>query len=163
MDTFPPSPDTQCFGMTKANLRCTRTRPEYFEFCEQHVEQQQATELSPDELACLWHGLDLVQVRKFHGTLACRLDREVAEAALGCSVYFLIRGDEIKIGFSKDVQARIKALNHVPSDVLATIPGGRTTESRLHKQFAHLKIRGEWFRAADEILDTIQQELRSAT
>jgi hypothetical protein len=84
---------------------------------------------------------------------------ELAIAARdGSSVYFADAGGQIKIGWSKKVSARLAQLqtgSAVPIKLLATTPGGLALERRLHKQFHHLRLSGEWFLAAPELLDHI--------
>lgn len=41
--------------------------------------------------------------------------------------------------------------------LLAAFDGGLQDEADLHSHFAHLRIRGEWFRATPELLDHIKQ------
>lgn len=66
-------------------------------------------------------------------------------------VYFVMFLDEyIKIGWSKDVHARIRELQTgSPEDLvlLGFCHGDPTDERNLHHQFRHLRIRGEWFAA----------------
>jgi hypothetical protein len=69
-------------------------------------------------------------------------------------VYFVRAGDAIKIGRTANLAARLRALataSAVPLELLAAVPGGREVEARLHRQWRHLHLRGEWFRA-DEAL-----------
>jgi len=73
-------------------------------------------------------------------------------------VYFLRDRDRIKIGYTNNLDKRISDLERrfqVGLDCLATTPGGADKEQRLHRRFDHLRERGEWFRAAPELLDYI--------
>jgi hypothetical protein len=73
----------------------------------------------------------------------------------GSSVYFADAGGHIKIGWSRKVSTRLAQLqtgSAVPIRLLGTMPGGRAAEQRIHEQFAHLRISGEWFIAAPELL-----------
>lgn len=82
------------------------------------------------------------------------LDSVIA-ARDGSSVYFAQADDRIKIGWSKQVSARLASLQTgcpSPIRLLGTIPGSRAVERRLHEQFASLRLSGEWFRAAPELL-----------
>jgi len=72
-------------------------------------------------------------------------------------VYFLQRERLIKIGFSVDPVKRAGALNAV---VLATVPGERHVERKMHLKFAHLRQYGEWFEPGPDLLAYIN-ELRS--
>lgn len=76
------------------------------------------------------------------------------------SVYFIGAGDRIKIGFSYRPTERLKDLqtsHHMTLELLATMPGSYQTEARLHKKFAHLKQKGEWFVARPELIEYIDQ------
>ncbi|MFE2073704.1 GIY-YIG nuclease family protein [Streptomyces misionensis] len=64
----------------------------------------------------------------------------------------------IKIGTTTDLRDRMKA---IPARPLALEPGDMVRERQLHRQFAHLRLKGEWFRAAPELLDHINR-LREA-
>jgi hypothetical protein len=77
-------------------------------------------------------------------------------------VYFIQEGDEgpIKIGFSRNVQERIKALQtgHAqPLRLLHAMRGTLDDEQRLHRRFARLRIQNEWFAPAPELLDWLAQ------
>lgn len=74
-------------------------------------------------------------------------------------IYFIQCGQCIKIGVSSDWKSRISSLNTgsaSPLKLLALVPRKRKQEQELHRQFAHLRIRHEWFRAADELLKYIE-------
>jgi len=76
------------------------------------------------------------------------------------SVYFIGAGDRIKIGFSHRPTERLKDLqtsHHLKLELLATMPGSYQTEARLHKQFAHLKQKGEWFVSRPELIEYIDR------
>lgn len=76
------------------------------------------------------------------------------------TVYFIQSGaGAIKIGTAKNVARRIATLrlaNPEPLTLLHTMPGGVTLEHRLHRKFAALRIRGEWFRAEDPLLSWLR-------
>lgn len=64
------------------------------------------------------------------------------------SVYFIRAGSVVKIGYSADPHKRLADLqtaNHRKLTLVATIPGEREDESRLHGRFAAYRIAGEWF------------------
>jgi hypothetical protein len=74
-------------------------------------------------------------------------------------VYFIRSGDAIKIGFTQDVVARLSALqtaSSIPLELLASIDGDKAEEARQHRRWRHLRIRGEWFRADEELLRYIR-------
>lgn len=73
-------------------------------------------------------------------------------------VYFIEGGKFIKIGFTKALRKRLKALQKsspVPLKVLCSIKGGRLREAAFHETFGHLRAHGEWFKAAPEIYEYI--------
>lgn len=60
-------------------------------------------------------------------------------------VYYIRRGDLIKIGFTTDLNKRM--MSHLPDEVLAVEPGSYALEASRHRQFATLRHgRGEWFK-----------------
>lgn len=65
-----------------------------------------------------------------------------AFADLGDVVYFLRRGNLIKIGHSRQLKKRIWCLAARPEDLLCLLPGGRDTERNVHERFAHLRATG---------------------
>jgi hypothetical protein len=75
-------------------------------------------------------------------------------ASMGSIVYYIRRGDLIKIGFTEDPAQRFSAL--LPDEILAYEPGGRNEETFRHRQFGHLQGRGENFRQAPELLEHIR-------
>ncbi len=67
------------------------------------------------------------------------------------AVYFIQAGPNgpVKIGRAANPPARLAELqgaNHEELRLLRVIPGNETTERALHGLYAHLRIRGEWFR-----------------
>lgn len=73
-------------------------------------------------------------------------------------VYLVQAGESaVKIGLSTDLGMvnRLEAIqtsNHEELRLLALIPGGPALERELHQRFAEDRIRGEWFRASDQLL-----------
>jgi len=78
------------------------------------------------------------------------------------TVYFIqSKTDDscVKIGFTQDLAARVKNLSVSHANgvaVLATMPGGKETESYLHDLLAEHRIGGEWFRCSDQVRDLIR-------
>lgn len=73
-------------------------------------------------------------------------------------IYFADDGLFIKIGFSKDTVSREAQLRVGSSRnvrIVASQPGTMRDEKALHRQFAHLRHRGEWFRKEPELLQHI--------
>jgi hypothetical protein len=70
-------------------------------------------------------------------------------------VYYIRRGDLIKIGTTTEPAIRFRAL--LPDEILAFEPGGDELETARHLQFGHLWHRGEYFRIAPELLEHARQ------
>ncbi len=76
-------------------------------------------------------------------------------------IYFIqAESGAIKIGFTTDLTRRFLDLsiaNHAQLTVLGVIYGGQNQEKKLHRQFEHLNLKGEWFESALELLAFIEQ------
>lgn len=73
--------------------------------------------------------------------------------------YFVQDGDMIKIGSSMRPEDRISALQTGSArhlDVLAIVSQDIADEFGTHQRFAHLRVRGEWFRAEPDLLEFIE-------
>lgn len=73
------------------------------------------------------------------------------------TIYYLRVGDLIKIGFTADIDQRMK---HYPpnTELLAQHPGTRQTERRMHHKFLHHRASGrEWFTPSDDITQHIEE------
>jgi hypothetical protein len=61
----------------------------------------------------------------------------------------------VKIGYSaKEPRNRVKSLqtaNPTELRLLSLVRGSRRDEQKYHRQFAHLRVRGEWFRDEPEL------------
>jgi hypothetical protein len=70
-------------------------------------------------------------------------------------VYFMAAANgPIKIGHAYDPDARLVSVqcgHPAPLAILATVSGGPALERKYHRQFAHLRLHGEWFRRTGEI------------
>jgi hypothetical protein len=79
-------------------------------------------------------------------------------------VYFIqAQSGPIKIGVSNSSARRLVAIqtdNHEPVSLLGVIASEEALalEASLHEQFAHLRLGGEWFRGAPDLLAYISQE-----
>jgi hypothetical protein len=72
--------------------------------------------------------------------------------------YFVRDGDSIKIGSSMRPKERISSMqtSHFRVlETLAVVPMEVADEYETHQRFEHLRVRGEWFRAAPELLQFI--------
>jgi hypothetical protein len=79
-------------------------------------------------------------------TLACMSDS---------IVYYIRRGDLIKIGTTTDPYGRFRDL--LPDEILAFEPGERPQEKQRHFRFRHLQAGGEYFRDDPELRDHIER------
>jgi len=73
-------------------------------------------------------------------------------------VYFIRDGEYMKIGYSTDVQQRMKSLitaNPRDIELIAVFPGSTKTERELHSAFAYCRHRGEWFHIDPKMYDII--------
>lgn len=70
-------------------------------------------------------------------------------------VYYIQFGDRIKIGTTRNLEARLAALPH--DEVLAVERGDRDIEKRRHLQFAESRVtpRGEWFTRGERLMKHI--------
>jgi hypothetical protein len=85
------------------------------------------------------------------------MDSEIARRD-GSSVYLVRAGNWIKIGWSRNVGARISQLqtgNADPIELIATISGGRALERQLHERFADSRVSGEWFKYGPELANYV--------
>lgn len=97
------------------------------------------------------------------------LDLSVAkhiEESKSSNVYFIQSelGGPIKIGVSVDPKSRmaeIQRMSPFKLRILKTIEGDYSAESALHKRFSHLRLHGEWFEPADELLNFIAADQSS--
>lgn len=74
-------------------------------------------------------------------------------------IYFIRADSAIKIGYSVNPEMRLGELQvgaQHDLELLGVMHGEREDEGKLHKQFANLRIRGEWFRAERVLLDFIE-------
>lgn len=70
-------------------------------------------------------------------------------------VYYIRRGTLIKIGTTTDPVQRFGEL--LPDEILAFEPGTYADESARHRQFRHLRQRGEYFRPAFELTEHVRR------
>ncbi|HYE12188.1 MAG TPA: GIY-YIG nuclease family protein [Patescibacteria group bacterium] len=75
-------------------------------------------------------------------------------------IYFVQgeNGGAIKIGYTKDVESRLKALQTGYPDTLKVIcllPGNEKKEKALHYKYRNIQLRGEWFKPDNILLNDI--------
>lgn len=75
-------------------------------------------------------------------------------------IYFVRASKMVKIGFTVNIDVRIKTLQSMsptPLDVIAVVYGPPQIERDLHQQFSHLRRHGEWFDAAPDLMAFIKE------
>jgi hypothetical protein len=75
-------------------------------------------------------------------------------------VYFVLCAGRIKIGYTASLKSRLikmKTDMPVPPKFLHIEIGSKTTERILHREFADLRLHGEWFKVDQRIYDHIQR------
>ena len=82
----------------------------------------------------------------------------------GHQIYFLISGNHVKIGLSKNVKQRIVDLqtgNPIKLELLYSYPTKNNlphlVESRLHHKFKKDRVHNEWFILSDDIKNYIKK------
>lgn len=76
------------------------------------------------------------------------------------SVYVLVNESRtaIKIGWSSDIEKRIETLNAATWERLVCVAhclAHRNIETRLHRWASRYRIRGEWYRFSESLLDAV--------
>ncbi|MFD0902346.1 GIY-YIG nuclease family protein [Actinomadura sediminis] len=84
-----------------------------------------------------------------------RVRKKRDERAQSPLVYYMRLGDLVKIGWTTNLKSRREAIN--PQEVMATEPGNDKVERQRHKQFADLRVHGEWFRLESPLTEWIDQ------
>lgn len=79
-------------------------------------------------------------------------------------VYFLRTycGRYVKIGYATNVANRMADIDMChpePLTLLGSVPGNPRIEKFFHRKFKSLRVRGEWFRLADELQQHIQENV----
>lgn len=73
-------------------------------------------------------------------------------------IYFIKTGEAVKIGYTQDVEARLKTYRTHNPDVtlLRVIPGDKDTEKFLHDKLKIHRTTGEWFTYNENVRSTIE-------
>jgi hypothetical protein len=80
-------------------------------------------------------------------------------------IYFIQTTAYIKIGLAKDPIKRLASFQIASPKKLhlvGLIEGRSWTEAKLHRQFADIRVRGEWFRATPELRQWIDEHAKGA-
>jgi T5orf172 domain len=79
-------------------------------------------------------------------------------------VYFigtkLARGHDVKVGYSRDPKARLRALQTSHGErlqIFATVEGGKDLEAKYHTRWRSRRRSGEWFTIGDCIINEIER------
>jgi len=126
---------------------CERHLAAAYEHCRDLIEQRRRADLQ--------HTRAAIDETRALAVERLRLADAEAEASQEVDdhesvVYYLQFGNRVKIGFSRNLANRMTIIPH--DRLLAIEPGGRVVEARRHRQFAQLRITGEWFTAAEPLL-----------
>ena len=94
--------------------------------------------------------------------------KSVSNGKCKTMVYFIqsVNGGPIKIGYSNNVNERIRELQTASPYkliLLAAIVGGVRMENDIHKQFSKYRMRGEWFKPAKELMEFINKHKYSVS
>ena len=149
-----------CIGIGEDGERC-RTRPiresakAGMSLCRQHFEGYLSV---LDLIGRAERATQLLEPEKFRipepdPEEARRWEKERRRYAEQSVVYYVRIGETIKIGTTVNMKARMGGL--MIDEVLATEPGDRQLEAMRHKQFRHLRIRGERFRPEPDLMSHI--------
>ena len=104
-----------------------------------------------------------VKLGRQRGTTAAQRVADASQntlaTAVGSIVYYIRRGNLIKIGTTTNPRKRFDVL--MPDEILAVEPGGYSLETARHSQFDHLRMRpkGEYFRDEPELRQHIKDIL----
>ena len=89
---------------------------------------------------------------------------EIWEAAQTMGYVYFLRGpNEVKIGFSRNLPARLEKLrtgNAFPVFICKIISGDRETERHFHKRFAEYRLKGEWFDLRGKLAKYLERDIR---
>lgn len=157
------SPD-QCSGYTARGVRCENAAIILWKgmlaLCRTHQAKHNDAILEIKRAAVNKHMIELHRIRTANQEQ--RANRNF--------VYFIRAGHKIKIGYATNPEQRLKKIRSGTSGayapvnldtsrarLLAVIEGDRKREHELHRQFQHLKVSGEWFKAKPELIDFIKE------
>ena len=79
-------------------------------------------------------------------------------------VYFISDGNSVKIGFSKCVRHRVRALQTCNANILTVLrvyKGDKFLEEKFHKSLSEYRVNGEWFTISKKVLQTFFKEYDS--
>ncbi|MEV2255897.1 GIY-YIG nuclease family protein [Streptomyces sp. NPDC050147] len=157
----------QCSVATESGV-CPRpvTLAKPLQLCEEH-KIAVALAVVPDLLAGA-----LVEIRADHYNTARPLPEELAHiidsataavlptgARHPALVYFLLNGGRVKIGHTRGLAARVRALSLREEAVVLLLHGGPSLERALHQKFARDRIGGsEWFELSVDMVGFIARK-----
>lgn len=68
-------------------------------------------------------------------------------------MYYIRFADRVKIGTTRNIKKRLAVIPH--DEVLGLEPGGYELERARHRQFAALRVTGEWFEYGDALREHV--------
>jgi len=74
------------------------------------------------------------------------------------SVYFIASTNYVKVGVASNPQNRLRDIQTacpLELELLATFPGGYVLEAILHKVIDRHRVRGEWFKRTEKVVEII--------
>lgn len=80
-------------------------------------------------------------------------------------IYAMEVGDYVKIGHSEDPAQRVRDLRGscpLKCTAIGVMNGGYTEESKVHAEFSHIRVKGEWFKKTDELEKWISLNMQPA-
>ncbi len=88
--------------------------------------------------------------------------REGAVPNADGTIYVLKAGPHVKIGWTQNLEERIKALrtgSPLPLTLVGTCSGTKARERALHREFISARTQGEWFALSDQQMATLAARL----
>lgn len=119
--------------------------------CGHHL--REVYEFAQDLVTDRWDGAVRDYVSELHNTFTP--PAAVKKRPRPGFVYFIRFGNQIKVGFTTNVEQRMRDLPH--EEILGVVPGTLEDEAAWHKMLAEYRTVGEWFRAEPEVLDALER------
>lgn len=120
--------------------------------------------IAADRLLSFFERIEKAQKRlaDVNDELKVAYERLAAELGVDPGITYIVVGDvgRVKIGRTKNLEARISALqtaHGIQLRLLRQIP--IDCEKALHKRYAHLRLKGEWFTFDPEMLTVTLEEI----
>lgn len=125
--------------------------------CDEPAWDQVNVPLCLKHAMAIWNGIN--EALRSHMAAVETMAAETA-ASPQPVVYFVQVGERIKIGTTTGLRGRLESFRTMAGDepkVLLVVPGSYTEERQAHALFADERIRGEWFRPSERLLQFIAE------